>query len=143
MNVGNILSAKNTQPVTLIETSNIAEALAILYQHNIGALIVTDNIGQVSGIVSERDIVRRLHDTGTDVLNHPVAACMTANPFHCTPEATVAEVMQVMTHRRVRHMPVIGANGKLVGVISIGDVVKRKIEEAEEETEALREYIAS
>lgn len=142
MNVGNILTKKGAQPVTLTESASVADALALLYQHNIGALIVVERSGAVTGIISERDIVRRLHDTGTEVLNHPVAACMTAKPFHCTPQATVADVMQTMTTKRVRHMPVL-EQGRLVGVISIGDVVKRKIEEAEEEAEALREYIAS
>lgn len=142
MNVGNILTRKGTQPVTVTESANVADALALLYQHNIGALIVVEGSGTVTGIISERDIVRRLHDTGTEVLHHPVAACMTARPFHCTPEATVTDVMATMTTRRIRHMPVLD-KGQLIGVISIGDVVKRKIEEAEDEAEALREYIAS
>lgn len=142
MNVGNILARKGTQPVTLTESATVADALAMLYQHNIGALIVVEVSGTVTGIISERDIVRRLHDTGIEVLRHPVAACMTAKPFHCTPDASVAEVMQTMTTRRVRHMPVL-LKGRLIGVISIGDVVKRKIEEAEDEAEAMRQYIAS
>lgn len=142
MNVGHMLTRKGAQPITLTEDKTVSEALALLYQHNIGALIVVDRSGAVTGIISERDIVRRLHDTGTEVMHHPVAACMTAKPFHCVPESTVAEVMQIMTHRRIRHMPVLD-KGRLVGVISIGDVVKRKIEEAEGEAEALREYISS
>lgn len=142
MNVGSILQRKGAQPVTLTEGASVADALALLYQHNIGALIVVDGSSAVTGIISERDIVRRLHDTGTEVLHHPVAACMTAKPFDCSPDASVADVMETMTNRRVRHMPVLDM-GRLIGVISIGDVVKHKIEEAEEEAAALREYIAS
>lgn len=142
MNVSNILSAKGGNPITLRETAKVTDALATLYQNNIGALIVVDSAGNVSGILSERDIVRRLHDTGTEILEHPVTACMTGNPFHCTPDSSVDEVMQTMTNRRIRHMPVL-TGGRLVGVISIGDVVKRKIEQTQEEAEALREYIAS
>ena len=106
----------------------------------IGALVAIDDAGQVAGILSERDIVRRLRGAAT-LLSQQVTTIMTPKPVTCTREDSVDDVMQMMTGRHFRHMPVV-ENGRLIGVISIGDVVKTKIEVTEGEAAALREYIA-
>jgi len=142
MIVGNILKAKGGSVVTLDRDQTIAGAIELLNRHNIGALVVVDQNGAVTGILSERDIVRRLQDAHEHLLAKRVGDCMTPNPVTCTPQSTIDELMGIMTTRRIRHMPVV-ENGVLVGVMSIGDVVKRKIEEAEADAEKLREYIAS
>ena len=126
----------------LLTPGRIAEAVKILNAENIGVVVVTDSEGGLAGILSERDIIRNMHSDSAAVGLLPVSKCMTPNPVTCTPETPIDELMQVMTDRRIRHIPVL-KNGKLAGLVSIGDVVKRKIAEAEEEAAALREYIAS
>jgi CBS domain-containing protein len=103
---------------------------------------VLGDVNEVCGILSERDIVRRLRESGASALDGTIGACMTPDPFTSDLEATIDELMGVMTQKRIRHMPVVDA-GKLVGLVSIGDLVKRKIEQATREAEAMREYIAS
>ena len=142
MKVEEILRNKGTSVVTIQSSASIKDAVSVLGERNIGAVVVKGDRGELSGILSERDIVRELCNTGASMLEHKVASHMTPSPYTCGPEATVDELMVEMTEKRVRHMPVM-ANGQLIGVVSIGDVVKRKIETAEKEAEALKEYIAS
>ncbi len=142
MKAEHILQSKGTDIFAVKEHATIAEAVAVLNDKNIGAVVVQNNDGGIVGILSERDVVRRLGDKGADALNMSVADCMTANPFTCSPDASVDEMMTQMTQKRIRHLPVTNNNG-IVGVISIGDVVKRKIEQAEQEAAALKEYIAT
>ncbi|MEM8936958.1 MAG: CBS domain-containing protein [Pseudomonadota bacterium] len=144
MKVEDILHHKGDDIFSVQATDTIGSAVDLLNDKNIGAVIVKNGDGSVCGILSERDVVRRMGGDANDaavVLSCSVSECMTPNPFTCSPVATVDEVMTQMTQKRIRHLPVTD-NGQLVGVISIGDVVKRKIEQAENEAAALKEYIA-
>lgn len=142
MKVINILQSKGTDVFAVTTSTTIKEAVDVLGERNIGAVIVKDASGRVSGILSERDVVRRIRTEGPAALGRPVGDCMTPSPITCGPDATLDEILEKMTNRRIRHLPVV-EGGRLLGVISIGDVVKRKIDNAERETAALREYIAS
>jgi len=142
MFVDTILQTKGVQVYTMADTGTLADAVAALNAHNIGAIIVTGPKGAIVGILSERDVVRRLGSDPAAALALPVRECMTKGVVTCDRTTTIADIMDRMTRRRIRHMPVV-EDGKLVGIVSIGDVVKHKIEEAEHEAEVLREYIAS
>ncbi len=142
MKVEHILQGKGSEVFAVRETATIAEAVTLLADKNIGAVIVKNASGGVAGILSERDIVRRLKTQGAEVLAAPVSACMTANVVSCRLADTIDELMSKMTQRRIRHVPVV-ENGALVGLVSIGDVVKHKIEITEQEAAALRDYITS
>ncbi|WP_404402853.1 CBS domain-containing protein [Pelagibacterium halotolerans] len=142
MFVEGILAQKGHDAITVKASSTVGELVATLARHNIGAVLVVDDSGALSGIISERDVVRELARSEEGLMAKPVAAIMTKNPQTCAPTDTLDSVMSKMTRGRFRHLPVMD-NGKLIGVVSIGDVVKRKIEEAEQEAGALREYIAS
>ncbi len=141
MHVDNILQTKGRAVATVGSSSTIAEAVKLLNEKRIGAVVVVDN-GRVAGILSERDIVRHLADDWTALARRPVSDVMTRNVITATRSATVGEVMERMTEKRIRHMPIVEGT-ELVGIVSIGDVVKRKIEETEQEALALKEYIAS
>ena len=141
MQVENILQSKGRDVHTVAARATIAEAVDILNSRRIGAVVVTDN-GKVAGILSERDIVRHLGSDWSALAARPVADLMTREVVTTSRRATVADVMEKMTERRIRHLPVVEGT-ELVGIISIGDVVKRKIEETEQEALALKEYIAS
>lgn len=142
MKVDHILQSKGGDVFAVTGVMTVKEAIDLLGSRNIGAVVVKNDAGAVVGIFSERDVVRRLFRDGPDVLTRKVADFMTKDPFFCSRETTVDELMGVMTHKRIRHMPVI-ENGALVGIVSIGDVVKRKIDNAEREAAALKEYISS
>ena len=142
MHVAKILETKGTDTVTISSKAQVADAIELLNNHNIGALVVIDDSARVVGILSERDIVRRLRSFAGQLLSQPITAIMTKDPVTCTREESVDDVMELMTSRHFRHLPVV-EGGRLVGVISIGDVVKTKIAVTEHEAAALREYIAS
>ena len=142
MKVEQILQSKGADIFSVKPDDTIAQAVSVLNEKNIGAVIVRDGSGEVVGILSERDIVRRLGTQGPDALTMAVSECMTKDVYTCAADASVDELMAKMTQKRIRHLPVTH-DGKVVGVVSIGDVVKRKIEEAEQEAAALKEYIAS
>jgi CBS domain-containing protein len=142
MYVDAILQSKGVVVHTLPEGGLLADAVDTLNRHNIGAVVITGAGDAVVGILSERDIVRHLADDPARALRLPIATVMSKRVATCTRDTTIAEVMERMTNLRVRHMPVV-EDGELMGIISIGDVVKRKIEETELEAAALREYIAS
>lgn len=142
MKVEHILTVKGSDVYCVSPTSTVAEAVDLLGEKNVGAVIAKEENGRVAGILSERDVVRAIRTRGVSALNDKVETCMTANPFTCSLEATVNDVMTEMTEKRIRHMPVV-RDGALVGLVSIGDVVKRKIQETEEEAAALKEYIAT
>lgn len=142
MTVRAILSEKGYDVVTLRPDVSVRDAVATLNKHRIGAVVVTDDGSLIKGIISERDVVRALAEDGAKCLERPVSALMTANVKVCSESHTVNDVMEIMTRGRFRHLPV-ERDGKLIGVISIGDVVKRRIEEVQRESEAIRSYIAS
>jgi len=132
MKVSDILHEKGGTVFTVTRADTVSKAVDILGEHNIGVVVVTGDVGEVCGVLSERDIVRRMRESGASALEGAVGKCMTPDPFTCDLEATVDELMGIMTEKHIRHMPVVDA-GKLVGMISIGDLVKRKIEQAERE----------
>jgi len=142
MQVENILQSKGRAVHTLPTGASIAEAVEVLNTRRIGAIVVTTADGKVAGILSERDVVRHLGKDWGALASRPVSDVMTKDVVTMSRRATVAEVMERMTERRIRHLPIVD-NGELVGIVSIGDVVKRKIEETEQEATALKEYIAS
>jgi len=140
MKIGELLNAKpESGVVTITPDAGVRELIAKLAEHNIGALIVSSDGETVAGIVSERDVVRHLHHDGT-VINNTVGAIMTEVVETCAPGSTLDELMEVMTRRRIRHVPVVD-DGKLVGIISIGDVVKHKMSQLEFERDQLDSYV--
>jgi CBS domain-containing protein len=141
MQVETILQSKGRAVTTIGARATIAEAVDLLTTHRIGAVVVMDG-KRVAGILSERDVVRHLGKDWTALSSRPVSEVMTKNVVTAGRYATVDELMERMTERRIRHLPIV-ENGELVGIVSIGDVVKRKIEETEQEATALKEYIAS
>jgi CBS domain-containing protein len=143
MNVSAILKQKGKAVTTVTSSATVGDAAKTLAQRRIGAVIVTDGDSRVSGIVSERDIVRVIADSGAEILSRPVSGIMTRNVVTCTESATLDEMMQIMTRGRFRHLPVVDDAGRLVGIVSIGDVVKFHIGEIAMEAAQLREYIAN
>jgi CBS domain-containing protein len=142
MTVKAILSRKGGDIVTIVPTASLSAAVKLLAERRIGALVVTGPDNRVAGILSERDIVRTLAERGPVALDDNVAAVMTRKVTTCTEADTIVFIMERMTAGKFRHLPVVD-QGKLVGVISIGDVVKYRIEEVEHDADALREYIAT
>ncbi|NUR92295.1 MAG: CBS domain-containing protein [Nonomuraea sp.] len=140
MLIGTILRNKGTEVTTVVPEATVRELLAELAEHNIGAVVVSSDGVTITGIVSERDVVRRLHDRGPAVLDEPVSAIMTAQVRTVGPGDNVEELRQTMTNHRFRHMPVV-EDGRLVGIVSIGDVVKSAIEELETEKASLVDYL--
>jgi CBS domain-containing protein len=142
MNVDGILRSKGATVSTIKPDATIADLVRGLRAERIGAMVVSDDGRSVLGIISERDVVRGLAERGTRILEASVADLMTRDVVSCTPKDTVKQVMAEMTRRRIRHLPVM-ADGALIGIVSIGDVVKNRLEEMETETNVLREaYIA-
>ncbi|QZY30145.1 CBS domain-containing protein [Nocardioides coralli] len=140
MRIGDVLNAKQSQDViTISPDASVRELLTLLAEHNVGALIVSADGSSVDGIVSERDVVRRLHDDEA-VLDGAVSAIMTTEVETCDPDAVLDDLMKVMTEHRVRHLPVVH-EGRLVGVISIGDVVKHRIDQLQFERDQLDHYV--
>src|SRR5680860_643882 len=125
MTVAAILSSKGRDVVTAEAETTISEIANLLAQHKIGAVVILAGNGSVSGIASERDVVRQIANMGSKALNVPISACMTRDVVSCADNDTIDAVMEKMTTGRFRHIPVI-VDGKLSGIISIGDVVKRK-----------------
>lgn len=142
MNVKTILEQKGGEVLTLGPEDSIADAVRMLADRRIGALVVTDDAGAIAGILSERDVVRCLASHGAEALNQKVRGVMTPEVSTCNEQHTVNDVMEMMTAGRFRHVPVV-RDGTLVGIVSIGDVVKRRIEEAEREAEEIKQYIAT
>ena len=141
MNVETILRDKGRDVTTIAPDASIGEAVALLRRVGIGALVVSRDDIAVDGILSERDIVHGLADRGAGLLDFKVEQLMTRRVFTCTPRDSVGDLMSMMTERRIRHIPVL-RDGALVGIISIGDVVKHRLDEMEYETSSLRSFIA-
>lgn len=140
MRIAEVLASKpRTDVVTIRPDAGVRELLAALAEHNVGALVVSADGTTLDGIVSERDVVRRLHADGT-VVENTVGAIMTAVVETCSPDTDLDELMRTMTDRRFRHVPVV-EDGRLVGIVSIGDVVKHKIGQLEFERDQLDSYV--
>ena len=140
MRIADVLRTKGTAVATIDPDVPVSQLLRELAEHNVGAIVVVGSSG-VEGIVSERDVVRRLYQVGIDLLSSPVSAIMTADVFTCSPSDTVDSLTVVMTERRFRHVPVL-SDGQLVGIVSIGDVVKSRIGQLEQSQDQLQAYIA-
>jgi CBS domain-containing protein len=140
MKINDVIHAKSQQAVvTISPDATVRELVALLAEHNVGALVVSDDGERVSGIVSERDVVRRLHADDA-VMDAPVSMIMTEDVRTCTGTDGLTDLMQTMTEHRIRHVPVV-ADGRLTGIISIGDVVKSRIGELEFERDQLDHYV--
>ncbi len=139
MTVRSILSNKGHHVVSVEPDAKLSAAIRLLTERKIGAVLVMSQT-RIEGILSERDIVRVLGERGASVLDEPVSNAMTRRVISCRESDTVAEIMEMMTSGKFRHLPVV-ENNKLVGLISIGDVVKWRVREYETEQEALRDYI--
>jgi len=142
MNVKTILAAKGGDIVCIEPTADLSAAAKLMRARRIGSLVIRGAGGRLSGILSERDIVRAIAEHGAAALTFPVAQVMTRNVMTCSENDTVADIMEQMTAGKFRHIPVVN-EGRLVGLVSIGDVVKQRVEEYERESEAMREYIRS
>jgi CBS domain-containing protein len=142
MIVNRILSLKGRDVVTIGPDRSLSEAAKVLSDRRIGALLVVDGRRPVSGVISERDIVRAVAAHGPRALEEPVSRFMTEKVLTCTGETSINDIMELMTQRKFRHVPVV-EGGSLVGIVSIGDVVKFRLEEVEAEAQAIKEYIAT
>jgi CBS domain-containing protein len=140
MNVKAILAAKGGDIISIEPTADLAAAARLLGTHRIGAVLIRGAGGRLAGILSERDIVRAIAEQGAAALTLPVAKVMTRNVTTCGEDDTIASIMEQMTAGKFRHLPVL-AKGELIGLVSIGDVVKYRVGEIEQESEALRDYI--
>jgi len=139
MNVLTILRDKGSEVITTAPSATVVDAARVMTDKRIGAVLVLDT-GRVVGVVSERDIVRTISTRGAAALYLEVQDLMSSDVFTCRRDATIDDLMAMMTERRIRHIPVV-EDGQLYGMVSIGDVVKHRIEETEQEAEALRGYI--
>jgi CBS domain-containing protein len=137
-----ILKGKGDNVLTVTATQAIAVVVSLLAEHRIGAVPVVNEAGEVIGIVSERDIVRGLAKSGPAVVDQAVESLMTSDIKTCSLDNTIDELMQIMTSRRIRHLPVV-ENRRLRGIVSIGDVVKERLNQAQFEVDALKSYITS
>jgi CBS domain-containing protein len=145
MIVKNILQTKpkGLGVVFIAPDASVAEAAKLLAKHRIGALVAVEGGGLIAGILSERDIVRGLGEREDACLNMKVRDLMTANVLTCVETDSIDSLMQTMTERRIRHLPVVDSAKRLIGIVTIGDVVKNKLELAKMEVEGLREYVAA
>jgi CBS domain-containing protein len=140
MRISDVIRRKGDTVVTVKPDDTVARLLDLLAEHRIGALVVSSDGTAIDGIVSERDVVRQLQQTGAGVLELPVAQIMTAEVTTCGPQDDVEHLMRLMTDQRVRHIPVV-VDGGLHGIVSIGDVVKHRIDELQSERDQLVGYI--
>ena len=139
MRISNVLRSKGATVATITPETSVAGLLTELSVHNIGAMVVVSPDG-LAGIVSERDVVRKLHEMGAELLRRPVSDIMTTLVATCSPDDTLDSLSALMTKNRVRHVPVV-VDGRLAGIVSIGDVVKTRMEELEREQQQLQAYI--
>lgn len=140
MQVMQILKDKGSDVVTMAADGRIGDAIRTLNERRIGAIVVTSPRGDIEGVLSERDVINALAERGIELLEARISDLMTRHVFTCTPETSLEELMRQMTLRRIRHLPVV-RDGRLSGIISIGDVVKHRLMELETEATTLRDYI--
>jgi CBS domain-containing protein len=142
MTVKSILDSKGTDVATIDPSADLASAVKLLAAHRIGALVVVGSDQRIAGIISERDIIRELADRGAAALEQQVGHVMTRKIVTCSRAETISSVMDLMTDGKFRHLPVV-EEGRLIGIVSIGDVVKHRVHEIESESATLRDYIRS
>jgi CBS domain-containing protein len=140
MRIADVLRIKGAHVITVTPGTEVRHLLNVLAEHSIGAVVVSEDGTTVDGIVSERDVVRALAQRGPEVISEPVTAIYTADVVTVDPATQLEDLMRIMTERRIRHLPVV-TDGALTGIISIGDVVRNRIDELETERSALTKYI--
>lgn len=140
MRIHDILRRKGDTVVTVSPDASVSDLLSHLADHGIGACVVARPDGSLAGIVSERDVVRALHQRGAEVLAEPISAIMTTELHTCGPDDDLESLARTMTEQRIRHLPVI-ADGRMLGIVSIGDIVKNRIAELQDEKDFLVDYI--
>ena len=140
MQVMQILKEKGADVVTVVADAVVADVIRTLNERRIGAVVVTNPRGDIEGILSERDLINGFAERGASLLDGRISDLMTRHVFTCTPETSIEELMRQMTRRRIRHLPVV-RDGRLCGIVSIGDVVKHRLMELETEATTLRDYI--
>jgi CBS domain-containing protein len=144
MKVSVILQKKGSSEIATIQPdATVSDAVGELSRRRIGALVVSRDGAEIAGILSERDVVRRLGEEGPRVLARPVRELMTSKVETCTDDHTAFDLLDRMTGGRFRHMPVVGADGRMTGILSIGDVVKARLEEIEAENAAMADMLSS
>ncbi len=143
MKISDVVRSKGDNVVTVKPDETVSSLLALLDKHRIGAVVVSVDGSSVDGIVSERDIVRHLHLKGTDILSAPVSSIMTSEVTTGSAGDEIADLAGTMTELRVRHVPIVDADGKLAAIVSIGDIVKFRLNELQSERDQLRDYISS
>jgi CBS domain-containing protein len=136
-----LLRHKGFAVITARPSATVLEVINLLKEYNLGAVVVSPDGRRVAGIVTERDIVRTLAD-GTEFLNGPVSEIMTADVLTCLAKDSVQSLMEIMTERRIRHLPVVDDHGRLAGIVSIGDAVKSHITQIEFERDQLEGYVS-
>jgi CBS domain-containing protein len=141
MRIHELLRTKGFHVITVRPGATVLEVVELLKEYNLGAVVVSSDGRQVDGIVTERDVVRRLVDS-TDFLTGPVSAIMTSDVRTCTAQDSVRSLMTTMTEQRIRHLPVVDDNGRLTGIVSIGDAVKSHITQIEFERDQLEGYVS-
>jgi CBS domain-containing protein len=142
MRIHDVLRSKGDAVLTVRPEQTVSALLGLLAEHGIGAMVVSSDGSTVEGIVSERDVVRHLQEHGSALLDRSVGEIMTSEVHTCTPDDAIDDLMRQMTDRRVRHIPVV-VDGRLSGIVSIGDVVKYRIDELTRERDQLSAYIQS
>ncbi len=141
MKITSLISGKRVE--TISPSATVHDLVNALQTHHVGALVVSADGNHIDGIVSERDVVRSMPGKLHELIGMHVRDLMTVDVVSCSPEATVSELMTIMTERRIRHIPVVSEAGKLLSIVSIGDVVKAHIEEIEVERRALKDYVTN
>lgn len=141
MNVRSILDRKGADVATIDGEASLADAAAQLRDRQVGALVVSPDGARIAGIVSERDVVRAVASHGASALGRTVASVMSSDVTTCAPDDRVPRLMELMTDHRIRHLPVVDGTGRLCGIVSIGDVVKARLQELEGENRALADYL--
>lgn len=142
MNIEAILASKGRTVRTISARATVGDAMRLMSTDRMSALVVSEDGAAIDGIVSDRGLMNALVDKGIAVLDHPLGDVMTRQVFTCSPRDSVGEIMAAMTDRRIRHIPVVEEDGKLCGIVSIGDVVKHHLDDIQHEALELREYIS-
>ncbi|WP_076261825.1 CBS domain-containing protein [Intrasporangium flavum] len=142
MKISDVLRAKGSGVISVQPDETVSGLLGLLEEHRIGAVVVSSDGTTVEGIVSERDVVRHLHSTGAGILEAPVSQIMTSEVSTGTAADDIATLATTMTEQRVRHVPILDEDGRLVAIVSIGDIVKHRLSELQSERDQLRDYIS-
>ena len=143
MQLKEILKRKGGQPVTVPASATVADAIHAMTEHKVGSVMIPNADGSPAGIFTERDVLNLCAENRTDFAKMSIRPCMTCAMTTGKPGDTISEILAIMTTKRFRHMPVVDDDGKMIGVVSIGDLVKAKLEETSQEAQALREYITT